>query len=112
MVANQVEDREEEGERRQYQGLARGGIPNRWIVSCKELVQVGMGLWDPDPGKDGGDTSPGPTGESDAKSTTRDVGRQVGLNTGSTDSEPDIVVQNTQDVWSLPCPLFSSDFCL
>ena len=34
-MVNQVKDREEEGERRLYWGLARGGIPNNQTL--KEL---------------------------------------------------------------------------
>ena len=35
MVANRVEDREEEEERRRYRGLARGGIPNITSGGCQ-----------------------------------------------------------------------------
>ena len=83
-----------------------------WMVFRKKLVQVDTGLRGPGSGDNRGDTSPGPTTRSSGGSSTTGGGNslegQKGPTTGGTDSEPDVVVQDSQDVRSLPCFLFST----
>ena len=82
-----------------------------WLGFRKRLIQVGGAVpLDRGSGNNGGGAVHGSAGGSDAESTTsgdRSLGGQRGPTTGGTDSEPDAVVRDTQDVWSLPCPLFS-----
>ena len=78
----------------------------RWITKRKKLIGVGAVVpQDRSLGSNGGDTF-----LFDAKSTTGDdraLGGQRRPTLGDLDSEPDVVVRDTQDVWSSPCPLFS-----
>ena len=46
MVANRVEDREEEEECRRYRGFARGGIPNREGGECKKGKNAEWRKWE------------------------------------------------------------------
>ena len=82
------------------------------MVFRKKLVQVGAGPRGPGSGNNRGDTSPRPTTLPSGGSSTTGSGNalkgQKGPTTGGTDSEPDVAVQNSQDVQSSPCPLFST----
>ena len=76
-----------------------------WARLRNELARVGGRLRDSDSGSNGGNASPGPTGGSNVKPTASDD-RPPGIQGGDTDSEPGIMIRNTQDVWSSsPCPL-------
>ena len=82
-----------------------------WSEFRKKRIQVGSaGPQDRGSGKNKEGAFPGPAGGSGAESRTSgdsSLGEQRGPATGGTDSVADVVVRDAQDVWSLPCPLFS-----
>ena len=107
-----------------------------WMASRKELVKVGARPRGPGSGNNRGGPSSGPTTPPSGSSITTGGGGsfttggggssttggggpsttgggdalegQKGPTAGGTDSEPDVAVQNSENVRSLPCSLFST----